>query len=93
MMHRWDRLTFLHWRYDADVVQRLLPAGLTVETFDGSAWVGLVPFDDAGVAAAGPTAALALPLPRDERAHLRRRRRRHDGCVVPVARCRSSRPQ
>lgn len=44
MVHRWDQLTFLHWRYDADEVQRLLPDGLAVETFDGSAWVGLVPF-------------------------------------------------
>jgi len=44
MVHRWDQLTFLHWRYDPDVVQQLLPPGLRVETFDGSAWVGLVPF-------------------------------------------------
>ncbi len=44
MMHRWDQLTFLHWRYPAEVVQRLLPSGLQVETFGGSAWVGLVPF-------------------------------------------------
>lgn len=44
MYHRWESLTFLHWAYDADVVQRLLPETLTVETFDGSAWVGLVPF-------------------------------------------------
>ncbi|MCB1246286.1 MAG: DUF2071 domain-containing protein [Acidimicrobiia bacterium] len=44
MRHRWDQLTFVHWRYDPEVVQALLPPGLTVETFDGSAWVGLVPF-------------------------------------------------
>jgi uncharacterized protein YqjF (DUF2071 family) len=44
MVQWWDTLTFLHWRFDAAVVQRLLPGGLTVETFDGSAWVGLVPF-------------------------------------------------
>jgi uncharacterized protein YqjF (DUF2071 family) len=44
MVHWWDELTFLHWRYDAGAVQRLLPQGLTVETIDGSAWVGLVPF-------------------------------------------------
>lgn len=50
MIHRWDLLTFLHWPYPPDVVQALLPKGLTVETFDdGSpggpqAWVGLVPF-------------------------------------------------
>lgn len=44
MVHHWDELTFIHWRFDPSLVQRLLPAGLTVETFDGSAWVGLVPF-------------------------------------------------
>lgn len=44
MIHRWERLTFLHWRYDPEVVQRLVPAGLEVETYDGAAWVGLVPF-------------------------------------------------
>jgi uncharacterized protein len=44
MVHWWDRLTFLHWRFEPQAVQRLLPDGLTVETMDGSAWVGLVPF-------------------------------------------------
>ncbi|MCU1486771.1 MAG: hypothetical protein JWN67_3517 [Actinomycetia bacterium] len=44
MVHHWDELTFLHWRYEPAEVQRLLPDGLEVETFDGSAWVGLVPF-------------------------------------------------
>jgi hypothetical protein len=44
MRHRWERLTFLHWRFDAADVQRLLPGGLEAETSDGSAWVGLVPF-------------------------------------------------
>ena len=43
-IHQWNDLTFLHWRTDPDVVQRLLPPGLQVETFDGSAWIGLVPF-------------------------------------------------
>jgi uncharacterized protein YqjF (DUF2071 family) len=44
MVHRWDEVTFLHWRYPAAEVQTLLPPGLEVETCDGSAWVGLVPF-------------------------------------------------
>ncbi|HNI35607.1 MAG TPA: DUF2071 domain-containing protein [Microthrixaceae bacterium] len=45
MLHEWRNLTFLHWRYSPSEVQRLLPSGLEVETFDGSAWVGLVPFE------------------------------------------------
>ncbi len=44
MRQRWEQLTFLHWSYDPAVVQRLLPGGLTVDTYDGRAWVGLVPF-------------------------------------------------
>jgi uncharacterized protein YqjF (DUF2071 family) len=44
MVHRWDQLTFLHWPYDPAEVQALLPDGLTVETYEGRAWVGLVPF-------------------------------------------------
>ncbi len=44
MDHRWDHLTFLHWAVEPSVVQRLLPPGLEVETWDGTAWVGLVPF-------------------------------------------------
>lgn len=44
MIHRWDDLTFLHWSYPPDVVQRLLPDGLVVDTFDDRAWVALVPF-------------------------------------------------
>ena len=40
----WRDLLFAHWRLPADSVQAVLPEGLTVETFDGDAWVGLVPF-------------------------------------------------
>src|SRR2546430_14347972 len=35
------------------MVQALLPAGLTVQTFDGTAWVGLIPFLMVGVRAPG----------------------------------------
>lgn len=44
MIHHWTFLTFLHWRYPPELVQSHLPVGLTVETFDGAAWVGLIPF-------------------------------------------------
>jgi uncharacterized protein YqjF (DUF2071 family) len=44
MTQRWARLTFLHWSFEVDTVQRLLPAGLTADPWDGRAWVGLVPF-------------------------------------------------
>ena len=40
----WRRLTYVHWRYDPDVVARLLPDGLEPDLYEGSAWVGLIPF-------------------------------------------------
>lgn len=58
MYHHWSDITFLHWRYPADLVQRLVPDALTVETFDGSAWVGLTPFLMEGVR---PPGLPALP--------------------------------
>jgi uncharacterized protein YqjF (DUF2071 family) len=45
MVHRWDNLTFLHWAYPVEEVQRLLPDGLVAEQHHGRAWVGLVPFE------------------------------------------------
>lgn len=44
MLQGWHDLGSIHWRYDPAVVQRLLPDGVRVDTFDGSAWVGLLPF-------------------------------------------------
>jgi uncharacterized protein YqjF (DUF2071 family) len=44
MEHSWESLTFVHWRYDSASVERLLPGGLELDTFDGSAWVSLSPF-------------------------------------------------
>lgn len=44
MVQKWCDLAYLHWRYEPSEVQRLLPDGLEVDTFDGSAWVGLIPF-------------------------------------------------
>lgn len=40
----WTDLAYFHWRYDPELVQALLPSGIRVDTFDGSAWVGLIPF-------------------------------------------------
>lgn len=45
MLQGWYNVTQIHWRYEPSVVQRLLPKGFTVDTYDGSAWVGLIPFE------------------------------------------------
>lgn len=44
MTQEWNRLTALHWRYPADVIAPTLPDGLRVDTYDGSAWIGVIPF-------------------------------------------------
>jgi uncharacterized protein YqjF (DUF2071 family) len=40
----WLTISFLHWRFDADTIQAMLPGGLVVDTYDGSAWVTMTPF-------------------------------------------------
>jgi hypothetical protein len=44
MAQRWNDLLFAHWPISASEMARLLPVGLEVDTFDGYAWVGVVPF-------------------------------------------------
>lgn len=44
MRQRWAGLLFLHWPVDAALIAERLPAGLHVDTHDGSAWLGVVPF-------------------------------------------------
>ena len=41
---RWEDLVFIHWRVEAGALENLLPPELTADTWDGDAWVGLVPF-------------------------------------------------
>ena len=40
----WRRVAFLHWRFDPEVIAPLLPAHLSPDVIDGSAWVSLTPF-------------------------------------------------
>ncbi len=41
---RWENLLFLHWAWSAADIQNTLPSGLRVDTLDGRAWLGMVPF-------------------------------------------------
>jgi uncharacterized protein len=53
MFQRWRHLLFLHWPIPPHLVQMTLPEGLLVDTFDGHAWLGIVPFFMRGVRPAG----------------------------------------
>jgi uncharacterized protein YqjF (DUF2071 family) len=49
----WAELTFLHWEIDVERAQQYLPAGVRTDTFDGRAYVGLIPFRMQGIGAWG----------------------------------------
>ena len=44
MYQTWGKLLFMHWRIEAKLLRPLIPAQLEIDTFDGSAWIGVVPF-------------------------------------------------
>lgn len=44
MLQTWAELLFLHWRVDPEGLQKTLPKGLHLDTWDGTAWLGIVPF-------------------------------------------------
>ena len=44
MVQSWNELSFLHWPFEPEAVAAVLPPGLVPDLFEGSAWVGLVPF-------------------------------------------------
>lgn len=44
MYQSWHDLLFLHWEMDAAEIQASLPPGLTVDTWNGKAYIGIVPF-------------------------------------------------
>ena len=41
---RWHELLFMHWPVPAESLRRLIPDGLELDTFEGLAWIGVVPF-------------------------------------------------
>lgn len=46
---RWRNLAFLHWEVEPATLEQRLPAGLTLDLFEGRAFVGVVPFAMEGV--------------------------------------------
>ncbi len=49
MYQGWHDLLFAHWPVKAAVLRELLPPSLELDTFEGEAWLGIVPFRMAGV--------------------------------------------
>jgi uncharacterized protein YqjF (DUF2071 family) len=53
MAQSWHDLLFAHWRIDATrlrtTLRPVIPAALGIDTFQGEAWIGVVPFRMSGV--------------------------------------------
>ena len=49
MRQGWERLTFLHWPVPPERMRPLIPSQLEIDEFEGSAWLGLVPFEVTGL--------------------------------------------
>lgn len=56
----WLELAFIHYRAEARELQSKLPEGVRLQEFDGSGWVGVVPFRMAGVRPRGVPEWLGL---------------------------------
>ena len=49
MTMHWHDLLFLHWPVRPEIIRPLIPRGLELDTFDGAAWIGVIPFRMTGV--------------------------------------------
>ena len=58
MRQRWSNLLFAHWPVAPAVLRPYLPPRLTLDLFEGQAWLGVVPFTLSGVR---PLGLPALP--------------------------------
>jgi uncharacterized protein YqjF (DUF2071 family) len=50
IMHQnWGKLLFMHWPIEAGALRPLIPGQLTIDTFEGTAWIAIAPFTMWGV--------------------------------------------
>lgn len=49
MRQTWHDLLFMHWPVSLDALRPNIPSSLTIDTFDGTAWIAVVPFRMSGV--------------------------------------------
>lgn len=49
MRQWWGKLLFMHWPLAPSLLRPLIPPSLSIDTFEGQAWVGVVPFAMWGV--------------------------------------------
>ncbi|NHM32398.1 DUF2071 domain-containing protein [Neobacillus terrae] len=44
MTQTWENLLFIHWPVSAESLRNLIPEELELETYNGTAWIGIIPF-------------------------------------------------
>jgi uncharacterized protein YqjF (DUF2071 family) len=49
MTQTWEHLLFAHWPISSNIIRRLIPDGLEIDTFDGQAWISVIPFLMSGI--------------------------------------------
>lgn len=59
----WEHVLFASWPVDPAAVDRRLPDGLTADTYDGDAYLSVVPFTNVDVRPAALPAGVGVPLP------------------------------
>src|SRR5713226_819785 len=58
MTQTWYDLLFAHWPVSTEAVRSLIPAELELDTYEGQAWLGVVPF---GMTRVYPRGTLPVP--------------------------------
>ncbi|WP_113929599.1 DUF2071 domain-containing protein [Bacillus sp. P14.5] len=44
MTQTWEHVLFLHWQVPVEELKEKLPAQLELDTYEGNAWIGIIPF-------------------------------------------------
>jgi uncharacterized protein len=60
MKQTWHDLLFAHWPLPAEKMRSLVPAQLTLDTFAGQCWAGVIPFHMSGIRGRGLPPLLGL---------------------------------
>jgi uncharacterized protein YqjF (DUF2071 family) len=53
MLQTWHDLLFAHWPIDPQIMRKLVPPQLPLDTFDGNCWLAVAPFHMSGIRCRG----------------------------------------
>lgn len=61
MRQSWRNLLFTHWPIPPEILRPYIPSSLQIDTFDGSAWLGVVVFEMKGIYSRGLSSVSLTP--------------------------------